>query len=318
MSTAADIDLARLEKVRQSGAKTIARCPACAESGDDKSGEHLVIHAGGKFGCVKYPGAEGAEHRKRIFALVGTVQAKQTRPRAPQRKARTRLVLESGTQHDLDDLAELRGIGIAGFTPGLDLAQGRGLLRFGDWQGRRCYFVTDGTGRNTQGRRLDGGKLTVKCSDPVKAKTVFGSKASWPIGTNEAAGFPCVALVEGGPDLLAAHQWLWSEMAEGSVAVVAMLGAGNSIPDDALAVFSGKRIRIFPHVDKAGKGAAVRWQDALQGAGATVDVFTLAGLLKSDGGTVSDLNDLAFLTDESARELRGVTLFDYAGETICQ
>ncbi len=68
----AKLDPARLENVRTTAGKTTARCPACAESGCDKSGDHLSIKADGKYGCVRFPGAEGAEHRRRIFALSGT------------------------------------------------------------------------------------------------------------------------------------------------------------------------------------------------------------------------------------------------------
>jgi hypothetical protein len=65
------IDLSLLQNVRTSGNKTIARCPACAEMGQDKKGNHLVISEEGKFACVMFQGASGHEHRKRIFRLVG-------------------------------------------------------------------------------------------------------------------------------------------------------------------------------------------------------------------------------------------------------
>ena len=65
------IDLSKLEKVSTSRDKTIARCPACAEMGQDKKGKHLVISNDGKFACVKFPGASAHDHRKRIFRLVG-------------------------------------------------------------------------------------------------------------------------------------------------------------------------------------------------------------------------------------------------------
>jgi hypothetical protein len=65
------LNLDRLEKVKERGNFTIARCPACAEEGHDRKGEHLFISDAGKFGCVLYPGEEGKEHRQRIFALVG-------------------------------------------------------------------------------------------------------------------------------------------------------------------------------------------------------------------------------------------------------
>ena len=65
------LDLSRMEKVRRRGINTIARCPACAEAGDDRKGEHLFINDGGRFGCVLYPGTDGQIHRQRIFELVG-------------------------------------------------------------------------------------------------------------------------------------------------------------------------------------------------------------------------------------------------------
>ena len=64
------IDTDKLERVRQVGGKTIARCPACAEAGADAKGEHLVIFEDGRFGCVNHEGDR--EHRRRIWALVGT------------------------------------------------------------------------------------------------------------------------------------------------------------------------------------------------------------------------------------------------------
>ena len=66
------LDLSKLQNVREQGGKTIARCPACAERGMDETGEHLIIQADGRFGCVVHPGAAGKPHRQRIAKLVGT------------------------------------------------------------------------------------------------------------------------------------------------------------------------------------------------------------------------------------------------------
>lgn len=64
------LDVAKLEKVRElAGGLVQARCPACAEGGHDRSGEHLRIYPDGRFGCCVHP--KDGEHRKRIFALVG-------------------------------------------------------------------------------------------------------------------------------------------------------------------------------------------------------------------------------------------------------
>ena len=67
------LDISKLQNVCSRGKKIIARCPACAESGHDRRGKHLVIDAEGRFACVVYPGdsADAKEHRKRIFSLCG-------------------------------------------------------------------------------------------------------------------------------------------------------------------------------------------------------------------------------------------------------
>jgi hypothetical protein len=70
------LDLHRLEKVKMVGSKVTARCPACAEADGDDKGDHLAVFQNGEFACIKYPGPEGEEHRKRIFALAG----KEERP----------------------------------------------------------------------------------------------------------------------------------------------------------------------------------------------------------------------------------------------
>ncbi|HLD70030.1 MAG TPA: hypothetical protein VJA17_04615 [Candidatus Omnitrophota bacterium] len=71
------LDLLKLEKVRHHGAKVIARCPACAETGNDRKGEHLFIEPSGRFGCVVLPGNEGQKHRQRIFELTGIKEKTQ-------------------------------------------------------------------------------------------------------------------------------------------------------------------------------------------------------------------------------------------------
>jgi len=66
-----NLDVAKLEDVRQlPGGVVQARCPACAEAGHDRSGEHLRVFPDGAFGCCVHP--KDKNHRRRIFALVGT------------------------------------------------------------------------------------------------------------------------------------------------------------------------------------------------------------------------------------------------------
>ena len=64
------LDVSKLEKVVELASGALrARCPACAEGGGDRKGEHLLIYPDGKFGCCAHQG--DCEHRKRIYALVG-------------------------------------------------------------------------------------------------------------------------------------------------------------------------------------------------------------------------------------------------------
>jgi hypothetical protein len=64
------LDRSKLEKVRDLGNGGYrARCPACAEGGQDRKGEHLRISPEGKFGCCVFPGDN--DHRRKIFALAG-------------------------------------------------------------------------------------------------------------------------------------------------------------------------------------------------------------------------------------------------------
>jgi hypothetical protein len=64
------LDVKRLELARElAGGIFQARCPACAEDGGDRKGEHLRIYPDGRFGCCVHP--KDREHRRRIHALVG-------------------------------------------------------------------------------------------------------------------------------------------------------------------------------------------------------------------------------------------------------
>ena len=67
------LDISKLKNLRTRGDKTIAGCPACAELGQDRTCEHLLVSTDGRFGCVVYSGdgPEAREHRRRIFALCG-------------------------------------------------------------------------------------------------------------------------------------------------------------------------------------------------------------------------------------------------------
>ena len=185
----------------------------------------------------------------------------------------------------------------------LKIAVERGLLFCTTWHGRRAWIVTDRTRLAAQVRRLDG--LDWDCG---KAQSLLGSIGSWPVGIREAQAFPAIALVEGGPDLLAAFHLAWIETSTpetlalgkgvdvlGNLGVVAMLGSAADIADAAVPLFAGKRVRIFAHDDWSGVAGLGKWTSALKAAGASVDAFGFRGFHQSDGSEVNDLNDFVRL-----------------------
>lgn len=223
-------------------------------------------------------------------------------PPAPAVKRPSLPPLRPGTGQEIAALAELRGLS----REGVALASRKGLLQFGEFRGHAAWFILDGSGRVAQARRLDGQPW----AQSVKAWTLAGSQAAWPVGITEAASFPTLALCEGGPDLLAACHFIAAQERERAVAPVAMLGGCARIHPDALPMFGGKRIRIFPHLDATGADAVSRWAEQLADAGADVDAFNLAGLRRTDGQPVKDLCDLAAIHADDFEEHRCLwTLF---------
>jgi hypothetical protein len=184
-------------------------------------------------------------------------------------------------------LATLRNLSLEAVA----LAVQRGLLLFGTHKEQAAWFVTDSTRRNAQARRMDG-QLWPEIGNK-KAWTLSGSRAAWPLGVNEAAQFPYLALCEGGPDLLAAFHFTHCEGREADCSAVAMLGASLDIHPGALSLFAGKRVRVFRHADPGGAGsqAVERWAAQLTNAGADIDAFNFVGLRKVDGSPLKDLND---------------------------
>jgi hypothetical protein len=238
-------------------------------------------------------------------AASSPLPVKRTPPAAQQARQKPSLpMMRRGTAADFKRLARLRNVGIEG----LQLASERGLLWFAELRGFDSWIVSDGERWNAQARRLDGGTWEHLPGNP-KAWTLPGSRAAWPIGAKEAQPFKAVALVEGGGDLLAAFHFIYCEGREGDVAPVAMLGASQRIHEDALPLLACKRVRLFPHTDSAGNGAAERWTRQLEAVGAEVDEFDFSGLHQMDGAGVGDLNDLAYISPddfEAERETSGV------------
>ena len=204
-----------------------------------------------------------------------------------------------GTTKEFRTLAALRGLS----PEGVEQAGKRGLCRYSILRGTPVWIVTDSTRTNAQARRLDGQPWPHL--NGAKAWTLPGARAGWPLGASAIESFPAVVLTEGGPDLLAACHFIYCEGREESVAPVAMLGASMRLPEDALPLFAGKRVRLYPHMDPAGQEAAARWNAQLTIAGANVDLFHFDGLLRLDGQPVTDLNDLALLNADCFDAERG-------------
>jgi len=77
---------------------------------------------------------------------------------------------------------------------------------------------------------------------------------------------------------------------------------------EALELFHGKRVRIFPHDDADGGSyrSALVWAKQLKGLGCDVDFFVFKKLRKVDGSPVKDLNDCVQLEPKSSDQLEGL------------
>lgn len=222
-------------------------------------------------------------------------------PRPEQRAMPKFPSMEEGSKAELEQLAALRRVDVAACI----LAQRVNMLRFTKIWGHRAWVLTDPDGHNAQARRMDG-KTWDHIPDAPKACTLPGSWASWPLGIRLGCECPIYLFVEGGPDLLAALHFIGRFGAHSTCYPVAMLGAGQRIHRDALPLFSGRRVRIFPHTDAAGQKAAGRWREELEPYASEIDVFSFDGLRREDGSLVKDLNDCTSIRSEDAAELEGM------------
>ena len=204
----------------------------------------------------------------------------------------------------LEAIMKVRGISIEG----LKLAVERGILCAGYHHDLPCWFVTDERRIAAQARRIDGQRFF--SADGLKAVSLTGTVGGWPIGAAAIRSeHRSVIFCEGGPDLLAAHAFIWAEGREHDAAAVAMLGASSPIANEALELFRGRRVRFVVHADTAGAKGLARWGPQLRGIAASRDSICFKGLHRADGEYVKDLND-ALLVDadtfENARILWGL------------
>ena len=203
----------------------------------------------------------------------------------------------TGTEHDLAALRTLRRLPD---TTGLTLAIESRILFFGPVSdgdaSHYSWIITDDSRRGAQARRMDG----VPWANGAKAKTITGTTSKWPVGVANV-GTLDIALVEGGPDLLAAFTAISMLGLSEQIQPVAMLGSSNPIHAESLPLFRGKTVWLFPHNDDnlAGLQGAVKWDRALRAAHATVIPFDF-----SPYPGVKDLNDfVSALTPVAAEPL---------------
>ena len=115
--------------------------------------------------------------------------------------------------------------------------------------------------------------------------------------------------MEGTPDLLAAYHFN-HVLLRMDYLPVAILGRENKqIHPEALELFKGRHVCIFPHNDPDGGGveAAKRWAIQIHGAGAvSVDGFDFSGLTRTDGKPVTDLNDCCVISEKDESKIRAL------------
>ena len=294
--TAAEV-LARLDGVKRTGGGWSAKCPAHQDRSPSLSitegadGRILMrCHAGCETGDIcRALGIRLAD----LFSTSPSNQATTTPVSMTRRSALHLPSLSEGSEADWKALANMRHLDV----DAVRVAVGRGLIWFATVKGHDSWIITDRKRVNAQARRLDGGKWDHL--NGAKAYTMPGSQAAWPVGVPEASDYCLVALVEGGPDLLAAFHFALREGQVEFTGPVAMLGASLSIPDAALPMFTECWVRVFPHSDDAGMKAGLRWARSLEKFATTVDIFDASGA----GEGVSDLNDLALVAEPSLRIL---------------
>ncbi len=115
--------------------------------------------------------------------------------------------------------------------------------------------------------------------------------------------YPCFGVAEGGPNALAILGHAWASEVETRIAPICM-PSSLRISGSSLAHLQGKRGRIFIDNDAPGHEAANRWATQLASADITVDGFSFAGFLTTDGQPVKDLNDLSYIDYDCWEEFR--------------
>lgn len=201
--------------------------------------------------------------------------------------------LRQATQDDLSKLIGGRGWGIP-----QNRLQGPAeslQLMFGTLLGHSAWLLLDRKGpspRFFEARRLDGNAWAHGAKSHARGrKALLGAEGLKPGGL--------AIVVEGAPDFLAAHVLAAEGQAGGwpyaaQVQPVAMLGAGLRIAPDDLGLFSGVRVILIPHLDRAGTSAAETWAAQLSQTASAVRVLDLTAYVKPGGKDLADCLGCSF------------------------
>jgi hypothetical protein len=199
------------------------------------------------------------------------------------------------TPKEMETIAALRKIDVEA----LQWVAHEGILRWAKVCNEPSWLLTDSEHLVAEARTLSGA-LYPAFGDRLserKAHTIRGSLKAWPVGTallRKYTSITEIMLVEGGPDLLAAHHFL-RRLGISNVLPIALLGANagkHGISPEALNLFSGRHVRIYPHNDPTGRDSLFNWLPQLKAAGCEVSRRSFAGILRPDGTPANDLNDL--------------------------
>jgi hypothetical protein len=280
------------------------KCHGCGLSGDGPDLVELWLNL---------PHGQGV----RIFSEMANGRrgvADSARPVHQARKTKTR-ERTLKLPHDLQSPSEeeLKAIGkqrrVDPFA--LLIPRGNGTLKVGTVCGYPSWLLTDKRRLIAEARRLDGDPFPASGSlGSRKAHTLSGSRKDWPAGIAAENISPeavrTIMLVEGTPDALAAYHFATAMGAPG-VLPAAILGRScRNIHPEALELFKGKNVRLYPHNDSDGGGleAAHRWGTQIQAAGAArCEIYNFANLWRMDGSPVNDLNDCTALDPAQQGEL---------------
>jgi hypothetical protein len=203
---------------------------------------------------------------------------------APEVRPKPSLSMDAGTDAEFKALAELRKLP----EQALRLAAERGLLRFANHRGARCWVITD-----SEGWAISCRPLGVNPWDGTKAYMVKDSRGAHMVGSPHLESPDLVYLCEGPPDLLAAHAVIHhldvlDHIEPSRVIGVAMLSATTSPATATCEAFRDKIVVIWAHSDPAGVEAAERWAGQLRPYAQEVHVIQAGDLLPG----MKDLNDV--------------------------